>query len=84
MLSRTPPARLILDGILAGALRIEVSVPSAALARRRDGVRPTDTSGRGLLIVEALADGWGCLPTAEPGLAKTIWCELPDRDLSLA
>jgi anti-sigma regulatory factor (Ser/Thr protein kinase) len=43
----------------------------------RDGDRPPDTqqSGRGLLIVDSLADRWGYrLHRAPPG--KTVWFEL--------
>lgn len=31
-------------------------------------------SGRGLLLVDAVADKWGWCPTAEPG--KVVWAEL--------
>ncbi len=36
------------------------------------------TSGRGLLLVEAVTDRWG---VDSAGLGKTVWCEL---DLALA
>ncbi|MET8437463.1 ATP-binding protein [Streptomyces sp900116325] len=32
------------------------------------------TGGRGLLLVEALADRWGCTPR-ESGPGKTVWAE---------
>ncbi|MFI1068907.1 SpoIIE family protein phosphatase [Streptomyces puniciscabiei] len=52
-------------------LRIEVEDSSSALPRRReageDGV-----SGRGLLLVEMLADGWG---VEARGGGKAVWCE---------
>ncbi|GGW09794.1 hypothetical protein GCM10018980_20860 [Streptomyces capoamus] len=32
------------------------------------------TSGRGLLVVEALADRWGCAPRPD-GPGKTVWAE---------
>ncbi|AKJ09197.1 protein phosphatase [Streptomyces incarnatus] len=52
-------------------LRIEVEDSSSALPRRReageDGV-----SGRGLLLVEMLADAWG---VEARGGGKAVWCE---------
>ncbi|MCX5529778.1 ATP-binding protein [Streptomyces sp. NBC_00006] len=36
---------------------------------------PTAESGRGLLIVAALADDWGTQPRV-PGPGKTVWAEL--------
>jgi anti-sigma regulatory factor (Ser/Thr protein kinase) len=35
---------------------------------------PTDESGRGLALIEAVADKWGVEP--DPGGGKTVWCEL--------
>lgn len=35
---------------------------------------PTRTGGRGLLLVEALADRWGCAPRPD-GPGKTVWAE---------
>ena len=35
---------------------------------------PYGESGRGLLLVDALADRWGILPG--PGPCKTVWAEL--------
>ncbi|MFD5026893.1 SpoIIE family protein phosphatase [Streptomyces sp. NPDC058373] len=61
-------------------LRVEVEDTSSALPRRReagaDGV-----SGRGLLLVDRLADGWG---VEARGTGKCVWCEFvvppgPDR-----
>ena len=53
-------------------LRVEVSDPSDAMPHRQ---RPGElaATGRGLLLVEALADGWGAAPR---GLGKTTWFEL--------
>jgi PAS domain S-box-containing protein len=54
-----------------GRLRIEVADSSSALPRRReageDGV-----SGRGLLLVDRLADAWG---VEARGGGKAVWCE---------
>ncbi|WP_409471921.1 ATP-binding protein [Streptomyces sp. HC307] len=55
-----------------GRLRIEVR----DLTRRKPHVQsptPEDTSGRGLLLVDALADGWGVEPCVPYG--KTVWTE---------
>ncbi|MFD8120826.1 SpoIIE family protein phosphatase [Streptomyces albidoflavus] len=52
-------------------LRVEVEDTSSALPRRReageDGV-----SGRGLFLVDRLADGWG---VEARGTGKCVWCE---------
>lgn len=65
--------RLVLrdDGV---TLRIEVvdARGDRLPVVRRD---PGGESGRGLLLVAALADRWGVL--AGPGPCKTVWAELP-------
>ncbi len=59
-------------------LRVDVEDTSSALPRRReageDGV-----SGRGLLLVDRLADVWG---VEARGSGKCVWCEfvVPARD----
>jgi anti-sigma regulatory factor (Ser/Thr protein kinase) len=59
----------------AGTLRIEVT---DARGDRRPGHRPNAgpecESGRGLLLVTALADRWGTEP--HPPSSKTVWCEI--------
>ncbi|WP_306316458.1 MULTISPECIES: ATP-binding protein [unclassified Streptomyces] len=63
---------LTLDDASA-TLRIEVS--DARGDRLPEATRsPADESGRGLLIVESLADGWGVEGYAPGG--KTVWAEL--------
>ncbi|MFJ5533874.1 SpoIIE family protein phosphatase [Streptomyces sp. NPDC093261] len=52
-------------------LRVEVEDPSSALPRRRDS-GPLDTSGRGLLLVDRLTDGWG---VESRGGGKVVWAE---------
>lgn len=63
----------------SATVRIEVSdtrgerlphIPSAAAP----GDGPED-GGRGLLLVEALADRWGCTARAVGGPGKTVWVE---------
>ncbi|MPY52858.1 ATP-binding protein [Streptomyces acidicola] len=60
-----------------GRLRIEVT---DACGERRPEVRrggEDDTSGRGLLLVDALAVDWG---VTERALGKTVWAELALRE----
>lgn len=42
-----------------------------------DGIEQTATSGRGLLLVHSLADGWGVRPH---GVGKTVWFELDAQE----
>ncbi|MGW6459047.1 SpoIIE family protein phosphatase [Streptomyces sp. NPDC055078] len=66
--------------VLAGPerrLRVEVEDSSSALPRRRDAGE-SGVSGRGLLLVDRLADAWG---VESRGTGKCVWCEflVPDR-----
>ncbi|WP_327115682.1 ATP-binding protein [Streptomyces sp. NBC_01341] len=66
--------RLGLTVLLDGRLRIEVGdARGEALPRTTAPARDAGT-GRGLLIVEALADRWGV--TTGPVPRKTVWAEL--------
>ncbi|WP_433573060.1 SpoIIE family protein phosphatase [Streptomyces sp. CA-251247] len=58
-------------------LRVEVEDRSSALPRRRDAGE-SGVSGRGLLLVDRLADAWG---VESRGSGKCVWCEftVPDR-----
>ncbi|MER7987043.1 SpoIIE family protein phosphatase [Streptomyces noursei] len=73
-LTHTESGALVAVELLPGAprrIRLEVEDRSSQWPRRR---RPgeTATSGRGLLLVEALADRWGAEPR---GSGKALWCE---------
>ncbi|MEU8972437.1 SpoIIE family protein phosphatase [Streptomyces monashensis] len=52
-------------------LRVEVEDSSSALPRRRDAGED-GVCGRGLLLVDRLADGWG---VEARGGGKAVWCE---------
>ncbi|MFD5508470.1 SpoIIE family protein phosphatase [Streptomyces sp. NPDC059761] len=52
-------------------LRVEVEDRSSALPRRREA-GDSGVSGRGLMLVDRLADVWGVEPR---GSGKCIWCE---------
>ncbi|KOV66608.1 serine/threonine protein kinase [Streptomyces sp. AS58] len=60
----------------ACTVRIEVGdargehVPRIPVTAQGDG-----DGGRGLLLVEALADRWGCSPREGGGPGKTVWAE---------
>ncbi|MFJ5840102.1 SpoIIE family protein phosphatase [Streptomyces shenzhenensis] len=55
----------------ARTLRVEVEDSSSALPRRRDA-GASGVSGRGLLLVDRLADVWG---VEARGGGKCVWCE---------
>lgn len=65
----------VFDAVLTAdlRLRIEVQDGTARLPRRREPVAEYATSGRGLLLVEALADDWG---VQLRGDGKVTWFEL--------
>ncbi|MFD3695501.1 SpoIIE family protein phosphatase [Streptomyces sp. NPDC058646] len=54
-----------------GRVRIEVEDSSSALPQRREA-GDWAVSGRGLMLVEQLADAWGVEPR---GGGKCVWCE---------
>ena len=58
-------------------LRVEVEDASSALPRRREAGE-SGVSGRGLLLVDRLADVWG---VEARGGGKCVWCEfiVPER-----
>jgi DNA-binding NarL/FixJ family response regulator len=55
------------------ALRVEVSDRGGGFAAPKDAA-DFDTSGRGMAMVDAMANSWGTLP--RPGGGKIIWFEL--------
>jgi len=61
--------------LAAGRLRVGVA-DSSHRRPQLVQVGKRDTSGRGLHLVEVLADRWGVDPD-ERGLGKTVWFELP-------
>lgn len=61
-------------------LRVEVSDRSQEVPRVQDGP-PSAPTGRGLLIVDRLADDWGV--DVDPG-GKTVWFELELVRLAVA
>jgi anti-sigma regulatory factor (Ser/Thr protein kinase) len=62
-----------------GAVRVEVADTSCRAPRRR-WAEGDDTGGRGLELVEGLADRWGWQPEGE---GKCIWCELGPETLTM-
>ncbi|MFD6890115.1 SpoIIE family protein phosphatase [Streptomyces sp. NPDC059957] len=54
-----------------GRIRIEVEDTSSALPRRREA-DDWAVSGRGLMLVDRLADAWGVEPRGD---GKCVWCE---------
>ena len=57
-----------------GVLRVEVADRSPSPARPVEGYHPESESGRGLRLVDALADSWGTAPDASDG--KGVWFAL--------
>ncbi|WP_320776802.1 SpoIIE family protein phosphatase [Streptomyces sp. CRN 30] len=75
-LTHTEGAAVVTLRVLTGVdrrLRVEVEDTSSALPRRRDSGESA-VSGRGLLLVELLADGWG---VEARGGGKCVWSEFP-------
>ncbi|MCX5375143.1 ATP-binding protein [Streptomyces sp. NBC_00091] len=61
--------------VRAGRLRVEVRDHTARLPRPYVPSADDGTHGRGLLLVQALADAWGVDPLAM-GRGKVVWFEL--------
>ncbi|WP_055585050.1 ATP-binding protein [Peterkaempfera griseoplana] len=74
--ARVPPGRYIgvRCRVVGGRLRVEVSDADAALPERRRA-DPDDESGRGLELLDVLAEAWGAYRRA-CGIGKTVWFEV--------
>ncbi|MFI6893830.1 ATP-binding protein [Streptomyces sp. NPDC050256] len=67
------PVTLRVSGAHTGRVRAELSDPTPGVWPALRSADAGDESGRGLLLVDALALRWG----VERGLhGKTVWCEL--------
>ncbi|MFJ5269122.1 ATP-binding protein [Streptomyces sp. NPDC088358] len=60
--------------VVGETLRIEVSDTRGDRLPRIGRVDPDAVSGRGLVLVDALADRWGAVPGPPP--RKTVWAEV--------
>ncbi|WP_409234620.1 SpoIIE family protein phosphatase [Streptomyces sp. PA5.6] len=73
-LMHTDGSAIVTLRVLTGTdrrLRVDVEDSSSALPRRRDAGE-SGVSGRGLLLVDRLADAWG---VEARGGGKCVWCE---------
>ncbi|MGP4046472.1 ATP-binding protein [Streptomyces sp. 2A115] len=60
--------------VVGDTLRIEVTDTRGDRLPRLGSLQPDTESGRGLLLVEALADRWGVTSGSAP--RKTVWAEI--------
>jgi anti-sigma regulatory factor (Ser/Thr protein kinase) len=60
--------------VVGGTLRIEVTDTRGDCLPRAELPAPDAESGRGLVLVDALADRWGVTPGPRP--RKTVWAEI--------
>lgn len=58
-----------------GVLRVEVADAGPAVKLTPQVVADWDERGRGLAIVAALAERWGCCPRLH-GIGKAVWAEI--------
>ena len=56
-------------------LRVEVTDNGGGTPQLAQAVAPHEESGRGLLIVDEIADRWGVTPS-DQGPGKTLWFEI--------
>ena len=69
---------VVVELLADGGVRLEVSDDSSVLPRRRHYSEGSST-GRGLILVEALTAEWGVDPKADSE-GKTVWAELGPMD----
>ncbi|MEU9103667.1 ATP-binding protein [Streptomyces xanthophaeus] len=62
-----------------GVVRVEVADAGPAVKLTPQVVADHDERGRGLAVVAALADRWGCCPRRH-GIGKAVWAELAGGD----
>ncbi|MEV5952603.1 ATP-binding protein [Streptomyces sp. NPDC051987] len=60
--------------VVGSTLRIEVTDTRGDLQPQPQPCAPAAESGRGLVLVDALADKWGVTPGLSP--RKTVWAEI--------
>jgi anti-sigma regulatory factor (Ser/Thr protein kinase) len=65
--------RLLLH-VVDGTLRVEITDTRGDRLPRLRAPQPTEEGGRGMTLVDALADRWGVIPGPPP--LKTVWAEL--------
>ncbi|WP_371501128.1 ATP-binding protein [Kitasatospora sp. NBC_00374] len=77
--ARVPPGRLVRVrfGLEFERLRIEVHDASAVVPQARSAAE-LDESGRGMRLVEVLAEAWGVGPRAD-GPGKVVWATLAPK-----
>ncbi|MFF4233513.1 SpoIIE family protein phosphatase [Streptomyces sp. NPDC001820] len=78
-LMHTDGGAIVTIRVLSGPeqrLRVEVEDRSSALPRRRDAGE-SGVSGRGLMLVDRLAEAWG---VESRGSGKCVWCEFIVQD----
>ena len=77
----TPLSRTVRVAVSDGSSRPPTPNPRDR-SRPIGGNRRSDDHGRGLAIVESIADRWGCSPAVQSS-GKTVWCDLSvDRSAS--
>lgn len=67
------PVTLRVSGTRTGRIRVELRDPAPGIWPALRSAAEGDESGRGLLLVDALALGWG---VEQAPYGKTVWCEL--------
>ncbi|MEU3351972.1 ATP-binding protein [Streptomyces sp. NPDC037389] len=78
----TSTAELTLAWSQWGTLRVVVRDACAKTPALRTATRPFDSNGRGLRLLQALADRWGYTPLHRDLYGeetKTVWCEISHR-----